>query len=544
MIQRPAHMNATRNMKRDHKIDRYGLIGLVLLGFMLWGARSLWDSSEARYGQVAFEMLTSANWLMPTLAGEPHLTKPPFSYWMIAGGMQLFGINAWGARFFLSAFFTGTLLCIRELARTMGHNSKEAWAAAFIFGTSLVPFVGGHTLTTDAFLTFWETLGILAAWKVWQHQGRSLRLWQIIFWGAFGMGFFTKGPPAWLPLIPIAVYLWMRRGNHQRPSLVSLPGIILFLVLSFWWFAVLIARDPGLLSYFLGDELVGRFASTMHDRNDPFWIYAPVVLLGVGPWMVLWPGVITGALAKLRKKARPLQDHHLFLLLWFMIPLGVFTLSQSRMPLYVLPLFAPLSIVMARIGCRDVFPKLQPSPVKLRVAVIGISVWVLVFLIFTAYPDQFPGARSRRPAAQVFAQALARIEEPCTLYWVMAGRQKYSIPFYLQRVVTDAEQFDRHAIDPSPSRSERNARVLYITKAHLLPGLEQLPASPVVHAKALGYAMIEWPPPDAASNFDGATNTSNVGASKHADTRRYAFHAAPHSGLYAALLLILASSRH
>ncbi len=357
-------MDTTRNMKRDHKIDRYGLVGLMLLGFMFWGARSLWDSSEARYGQVAFEMLTSANWLVPTLAGEPHLTKPPFSYWMIAGGMKLFGINAWGARFFLSAFFTGTLLCIRELARTMGYNSKEAWAAAFIFGTSLVPFVGGHTLTTDAFLTFWETIGILAAWKVWQHQGRSPLLWQIIFWGAFGMGFFTKGPPALLPLIPIAVYLWMRRGNHQRPSLVSLPGIILFLVLSFWWFAVLIARDPGLLSYFFGDELVGRFASTMHDRNDPFWIYAPVVLLGVGPWMVLWPGVIAGTFAKLRKKARPLQDHHLFLLLWFMIPLGVFTLSQSRMPLYVLPLFAPLSIVMARIGCRDVLPTLKTTPIK------------------------------------------------------------------------------------------------------------------------------------------------------------------------------------
>ncbi len=47
-----------------------GLIGLALLGFMFWGARSLWDSSEARYGQVSCERLTSGNCLVPTLAGK------------------------------------------------------------------------------------------------------------------------------------------------------------------------------------------------------------------------------------------------------------------------------------------------------------------------------------------------------------------------------------------------------------------------------------------------------------------------------------------
>jgi 4-amino-4-deoxy-L-arabinose transferase-like glycosyltransferase len=538
-------MDAIRNSNRDRKIDRYALIGLVLLGFMFWGARSLWDSSEARYGQVAFEMLTRSNWLVPTLAGEPHLTKPPFSYWMIAAGMKLFGINAWGARFFLSAFFTGTLFCIRELARTMGADRKEALTAAVIFGTSLVPFVGGHTLTTDTFLAFWETLGILAAWKIWTRQGRHIHLWQLIFWGAFGMGFFTKGPPAWLPLIPIAVYLGMRRGNHQRPSLVSLPGIILFLVLSFWWFAVLIARDHGLLSYFIGDELVGRFASTMHDRNDPFWLYAPVILLGVGPWMVLWPRVIAETWDKLRKRAHLLQDHHLFLLLWVMIPVGVFTLSQSRMPLYVLPLFVPLSIVMARIGCRDVLPTLQTTPIKNRVAVIGIAVWVLLLVIFTAYPDGFPGARSRRAAAQVFSQALGRINEPCALYWVSAGRQKYSIPFYMQQIIKNTDQFDRQTRDPVRRQQEYKNRILYITKEQLLPRLRRMPDPPRIHAKALGYAMIEWPQQSHVTNpMTNPVGISNGDADTNADTRRHAFHATPHSRLYAALLFILAKSRH
>jgi hypothetical protein len=85
---------------------------------------------------------------------------------------------------------------------------------------------------------------------------------------------------------------------------------------------------------------------------------------------------------------------------------------------------------------------------------------------------------------------------------------------------------------------------LYITKAHLLPGLEQTPNPPVIHAKALGYAMIEWPQPDAARHLDNPANTSHVGANKYPDTRRHAFRAPSHGGLYAALLLILAQSRH
>jgi hypothetical protein len=168
----------------------------------------------------------------------------------------------------------------------------------------------------------------------------------------------------------------------------------------------------------------------------------------------------------------------------------------------------------------------------------------LVLVIFTVYPDHFPGARSRRPVAQAFARALTHIKEPCTLYWVYAGHQKFSIPFYMQRIIANTEQFDRHAISPSPTRLEHKPRAIYITKAHLLPGLAQTPSPPVVHAKTLGYAMIEWPQTDAIKHLAGPADKPKVGLNKHPDTRRHAFRAASHGGLYAALLLMLARSHH
>ena len=527
---------ASNSCKKHRALELYGLIGLVVLGFMFWGARSLWDSSEARYGQVAFEMLRSGNWLVPTLAGEAHLTKPPFAYWMAAAGMKLFGINAWGARFFLAFFFTGTLFCLRELARTMGYDRKTALSAAFIFATAIVPFIGGHTLTTDAFLTFWETLGILAAWKVWQQPAQRPDAWRLVFWGAFGMGFFTKGPPALLPLIAVGIFLWMRRGRGRGGALVSLPGIVLFLGLSAWWFVVLIVRDPNLLNYFIGDEVIGRIATNVHERNAPFWIYAPVILLGVGPWLLLWPRLAARVYGRFRQKNLLADDRHLFLLLWFAIPLVIFLVAKSRMPLYVMPLFAPLSIVMAAIWCTDVYPRLRPSALKWRAAVAGLIVWCLALTAFTVYPDRLPGARSYRPTAKLFTKTLSQVKEPHRLYWAFASNEKYSIPFYMQRVVAIAKRANRQTADHARQEAGKKTRILFITRARLLPWYMKKSDPPVVLAKDRNFALIEWPQTDSAPKVMSAPgHMSGSGAAAYNPRRVPAFHAAN-------LLLMLAGS--
>ncbi len=54
-------------------------------------------------------------------------------------GLVLMGFMFWGARFFLAVFFTGTLFSLRELARAMGYGRNVALSAAFIFATAIVP---------------------------------------------------------------------------------------------------------------------------------------------------------------------------------------------------------------------------------------------------------------------------------------------------------------------------------------------------------------------------------------------------------------------
>jgi 4-amino-4-deoxy-L-arabinose transferase-like glycosyltransferase len=39
------------------------------------------DSTDARYLAIGREMWATGDWLVPRLAGVPHLDKPPLTYW-------------------------------------------------------------------------------------------------------------------------------------------------------------------------------------------------------------------------------------------------------------------------------------------------------------------------------------------------------------------------------------------------------------------------------------------------------------------------------
>ena len=85
---------------------------LLWLSFSLgWRALALPD--EGRYVGVAWEMLRSGNWLIPTENGLPFFHKPPLFYWLTAASMQLFGTGAAAAR----------------LAPLLGGRAGRTWPA-------------------------------------------------------------------------------------------------------------------------------------------------------------------------------------------------------------------------------------------------------------------------------------------------------------------------------------------------------------------------------------------------------------------------------
>lgn len=347
------------------------VLGLVL-GLAFQGSRGLYESTEGRYAEVGREMLETGSWLEPQLDYQPHWTKPPVTYWAVAGGLRLFGRNAWGARFANAIAFALTGLAVAALGRRL-WDARTGLIAGLVYLTSLFPFVGAAVLSTDMLLALAETLAILAWAGAWRAGTGRQRPWVFGMWLAFGAAFLVKGPPGLLPLLPLIVF-HVRVG---RPFHLFHPAAVLAgAALGLWWYGLESVLHQGLLSYLLGQEVVARNLSDAFNRNPQWWapfvIYLPVLLLGPGLWI---PDAVAALrdrrlyrFGQLRQLLAERQSPGTLLFLLVAIPVLVLSLSRSRLPLYLLPLYSAIAVAIAR-GITTV--RAWPRRHTLRVAAVS-----------------------------------------------------------------------------------------------------------------------------------------------------------------------------
>ena len=326
---------------------------LVLMAFAFQGSRGIFEPDEGRYTATGLNMLASGDWLVPTVDGEhPHLTKPPITYWAIAASVGALGRNEWAARLPGALAFVGTGLLVLGLGRRLCPG--KPWLPAAIWALSLAPVIGANIVSTDALLVLFETAAMFAFVEAWRSDGAARRRWLAAMWTGWGLAFMTKGPPGLLPLLAMVVMLAIHDRARLR-GLFTLPGLALFAVTGLTWYGLVVWQEPGRLAYFLGYEVYDRVFTAEHNRNAQWYgaieIYLPILALGALPWSVLALRAAGGPRAAWRRLRERLAAHDVetrLLAYWFLLPLLVFCLARSRLQLYVLPLFVPLALVMAR----------------------------------------------------------------------------------------------------------------------------------------------------------------------------------------------------
>jgi len=379
---------------------------LLLIAFAFQGSRAIWEPDEGRYTGASLNMLASGDWLLPTVDGEhPHLTKPPMIYWAVASSFRLFGINEWAARLPGALAFVGTGLLVFGLGRRL--LPAKPWLPALVWALSFGPISGASVVSTDSLLMFFETAAMLAFVEAWSRDGASRSRWVLAMWLAWGLAFMTKGPPALLPLLAMVVML-IAHDRRALRGFFPVAGLVLFAVVALTWFALVVRQDPDRLGYFLGYEVYDRIFTGTHQRNSrwyqAFEIYLPMLIFGALPW---WPLALIGAggpraaIGKLRMRVATRDREWLLLLYWFCVPLLVFFLAKSRLHLYVLPLFVPLSLMLARALTHWQWldrRRLVVTAVATAVALIGLK----------GVAAYWPADRD----ARVMASAIREIIEP------------------------------------------------------------------------------------------------------------------------------------
>ena len=353
-------MNTTSATRPWHRHPALWIALFAIATTLLFlGLRGIWDPDEGRYTNVALNMLDSGDWLIPRRSYEvAHWTKPPLTYWAIASSIAAFGSNPFAARLPSALAHLLCVLLVGLIGRRLSPGAGPR--AALTYATMLFPFGASQMITTDYVLAATETLALWAFVEARFGPSRP-RAWLLLMWVGFGLAFLTKGPPGLLPLLPILLFEAFTR-TKGRPTVFQPLGLLLFVAIAAPWYLAVTQRTPGLMGYFLGSEVVGRVATDEFKRHGQWWgwiaIYAPTLLLGTLPWWrPLWRwlralpaqvrGWRSGVAARLEQRAWLLPT------LWALVPLTIFCIARSRLPLYILPLFAPIALLAALQSVRE-----------------------------------------------------------------------------------------------------------------------------------------------------------------------------------------------
>jgi 4-amino-4-deoxy-L-arabinose transferase-like glycosyltransferase len=324
---------------------RYWTIGLFIFSawvlFFNLGVVALFEPDEGRNAEIAREILLLKDWVTPHYDFIPNLDKPIFFSWLVALSYKFFGISEWSARLPSALAALGCLSLTYGLARSLFGHWAGLWSV-LILVTSGEFFGLSRIVILDMTLTFFITLALCCFFlgQLAVDRGKKRALF-LLMYPAMGAATLVKGPIGFLfPAMVIFFYLLLSRRWIVIREMEIFLGIPLFLLTAAPWYALAELRNPGYLHHFLWEENLARFATTQFKRTGPWYYFVAVLAGGFFPWTVLLPTTI----ADLWK--RSLKDERLFLILWIALPLLFFSLSSSKLPHYILPIYPPLAIIV------------------------------------------------------------------------------------------------------------------------------------------------------------------------------------------------------
>lgn len=322
---------------------------LFFLGMQIIG---LVGADEPRYAQIAREMLQRGDWVTPVLYGHPWLEKPPLYYWSAMVAYKATGgVSDWAARLPSAILCSLMIFFIYVWARHFRRGMQLD--AALITAASAIVIGFGRSASTDMPLAATFTVAMLCWYGWYSSQNRG---WLLGFYLFAGLATLAKGPVAvLLAALVIVVFAALRRNDRLILRTLWPMGILVYLAVTLPWFIAMQHANPEFFRTFFLQQNVERFGTNLYHHPQPFWFYLPVALLALVPWTVFVIAALVDAIRDWRFSVQQppgVEDLRTYLSLWFLLPIAFFSLSQSKLPGYILPAIPAGTILLANFVWR------------------------------------------------------------------------------------------------------------------------------------------------------------------------------------------------
>jgi 4-amino-4-deoxy-L-arabinose transferase-like glycosyltransferase len=329
-------------------LRRAFLVALVPLALLWFGGleyRGLYQPDEGRYAEIPREMLASGDWITPRLNDLKYFEKPPLQYWGTALALATFGPDEWSARVWPASI---GFLCILILvfAGNRAGLPGAGYAAGLVLASCIGFFVSGQYLTLDMGLTV-TLCATLCAFLLAQASASASRAWMLLAWASMGCAVMSKGLVGMvLPAAALLVYVLVQRDWGMLRRLEWSRGLALFALLVLPWHILVQWRNPEFFRIYVIQEHFERYLLPEHHRPGPWWYFLLILALAMIPWVVALPGAIRRAFAA--HPALRAFDADRFLVIWTAVILVFFSVSQSKLPGYIVPAIPALALLIGR----------------------------------------------------------------------------------------------------------------------------------------------------------------------------------------------------
>jgi len=345
---------------------------------------------EAREGLVVRDIVEEGRWVLPRRLGEVP-SKPPFFHWLAAAGAHAFGLSdvvlrlPSGVAAFVMA--TTTLALGVEVA-----GPVAGWlAVGALCGMS--PFWESASVARVDMVFSAAVTAALAGFFVWFRRGG--RLARAACWLGAAAAVLAKGPVgAALVGGVVVVFLGSRRELARLRALWSWPLAATAALVAFGWYALAWLQGG---SDFVGRQLVyenldrflGRHEFGEHRRKHDQLRLVVAFAAQLLPWNL----ALVDAARRWRRGERD-DDAGRFLHVWWIVVLGLFSLSAGKRNVYILPLYPAVALLAGRALARAVaarpalrvpaaVARLAPGRPALALAAASVLAWDAAVVVAT-----------------------------------------------------------------------------------------------------------------------------------------------------------------
>jgi 4-amino-4-deoxy-L-arabinose transferase-like glycosyltransferase len=324
--------------------NRYLLTLILLAGVLFFfrlGAFSLYDAAESTYGEFIKQIRLTGDWFTMHYNAQIIFDKPPLYFWLATLATFVFGLNEFAIRFWSA--LSGVLLVVTTyfLGRSF-YDRRTGFFSGLIAMTSFQFLIQSRIAELDILLTLLLTLSFLLFWKGYKTK-KPYFFW--LMYICMALATLTKGIiGVALPATAIFLFLFFKRELHFSRNMEVPWGILM--ILSFggsWYLAEAILHGQKFIDFTVGFLFLSRFQGVVSGHPGPWYYYLLALMLGFAPWSHFLP------FALWRTWQKRLHAPELLSLCYIVPVLIVFSLAQTKLPNYILPLYPFLAIMVGKL---------------------------------------------------------------------------------------------------------------------------------------------------------------------------------------------------